>query len=370
MPRLVANPPNPWSTTHVEYLGEAPSAPLEVFEEEAKSVLTRNESPDLDFRYSINPYRGCLHACAYCYARPTHQYLGFGAGTDFDRKIVVKINTPEVLARELGKRSWTRETVLLSGNTDCYQGLEANYKITRRCIELLGEFETPFTIITKNALVARDVDVIAAAAKRSRARVFVSIPFASDEDARLIEPHASRPSRRFEALAKLTDAGVLTGVSVAPVIPGLNDHAILEVLERARAAGATKCFLTLVRLAREVRPVFLERIRAAMPGRAGKIERAIADARGSSSEVAFGARMKGEGARWSAIETVFRVQAQRLGFDPPRGMGQGGLLPTDRFAEGLGDEFEPLPRAAQEAAPPAVPAASRVPDKRQLKLFE
>lgn len=366
MPRPVANPPNPWASTHVEYLGEAPSAPLEIFEEEARSVLTKNDSPDLDFSYSVNPYRGCLHACAYCYARPTHQYLGFGAGTDFDRKIVVKINTPEVLARELARPSWSRETVLLSGNTDCYQGLEANYRITRRCVEVLGEHETPFTIITKNALVARDVDVIAAAAARSRGRVFLSIPFADDADARLVEPHASRPSRRFEALAKLSEAGVLTGVSVAPVIPGLNDHAILEILERARAAGATKCFLTLVRLGREVRPVFLERIRAAMPGRAGKIERAIVDARGASNELAFGQRMRGEGARWGAIETMFRVHAQRLGFDAPRGMGEG---PVDRFSEGLADEFEPLgPRTS-----PAAPSRSASPprsDKRQLKLFD
>ena len=211
LPRPVDNPPNPWSSTHVEYLDEPPPARLEVFHDHARSILARNDSPDIPFRWSLNPYRGCMHACAYCYARPSHQHLGFGAGTDFDRKIVVKVNAPELLAEAFAKPSWQGELIAFSGNTDCYQPLEASYALTRACLEVCADYRNPVGVITKSALVRRDADVLARIARDSRARAMLSIPFARDEDALKIEPWAARVSRRFEALRALSDAGVPTG---------------------------------------------------------------------------------------------------------------------------------------------------------------
>src|ERR1700730_378345 len=160
MPRLVSNPPNPWQSVHAEWLGAPPGASLEVFQGGAPSIIASNDSPDIDFRYSVNPYRGCFHACAYCFARPTHQYLGFGAGTDFDRKIVAKVNAPERLRSELMRRSWKGDTIVFSGVTDCYQPVEAVYGLTRRCLEICRDFRNPVGIITKGALVRRDADVL------------------------------------------------------------------------------------------------------------------------------------------------------------------------------------------------------------------
>src|SRR5215468_12633192 len=171
--RPVSNPPNPWHTVHADYLGEPPEAELEIYEEHARSIISENDSPDVGFRFSINPYRGCFHACSYCYARPTHQYLGWGAGTDFDRKIVAKVNAPELLRREMKKPSWQGDTIVFSGVTDCYQPLEAVYGITRRCLEVCSEFRNPVGIVTKGALVRRDIDVLSRLARESEAVVYV-----------------------------------------------------------------------------------------------------------------------------------------------------------------------------------------------------
>ena len=316
MPRPVSNPPNPWLSQHTEWLDEPPVAELQVFEEEAKSVLAENKSPDLGFRWSINPYRGCYHACAYCYARPSHQYLGFGAGTDFDRKIVVKVNAREVLARELAKRSWKRELVVFSGNTDCYQPLEASYALTRRCLEVFLEHRNPIGMITKGALVRRDIDVLAKLAQRSLVHVSLTIPFASDEVGRKLEPGASSTSKRFETLRALSEAGIPTGIAIAPMIPGLNESDIPELLERAKEAGAASAFMTLLRLSAEVLPVFRERLSETMPERAKKIESAIRDMRaGRMNDSNFGSRMSGRGARWEMVERLFDVQCKRLGLN-------------------------------------------------------
>lgn len=247
-PKYVDNPPNPWSTTEVEWLGEPPTAPLRVYEEEAKSIVSRNDSPDIGMSCSINPYRGCFHACAYCYARPSHQYLGFGAGTDFDRKIVVKTNAPPLLRKAFESRNWVGETCVFSGNTDCYQPLEATYQLTRKCLEVCLAFRNPMYVITKGALVRRDLDLLAKLAVSARAGVTLSIPFARDDMARAIEPHASAPTVRFETLRQLVDAGVETSVNIAPVIPGLNDADIPEILERAHAVGVRRAALLPVRL--------------------------------------------------------------------------------------------------------------------------
>lgn len=313
MARPIQNPKSPFEPLRLEYDGEAPPAELLVSEERARSMLSENDSPDLDFRFSVNPYRGCLHACSYCYARPTHQYLGLGAGTDFDRKLVVKVNAAEVLRAELEALP-TFETMMFSGNTDCYQGLEGRYRLTRACLEVCAELGFPAHVITKNALVARDVDVLAPLAARGLCEVFLSIPWDDEELARAIEPYASSPARRFEAIATLTRAGIPVGVSFAPLIPGLNDDAIARVLGRARAAGATRASITMLRLPGATEQVFIERLREALPLRAERVLRAIRDVReGALSSSGFGARMRGEGPRWEATRALFEITAGKLG---------------------------------------------------------
>jgi DNA repair photolyase len=321
--KLISNPPNPWESTHVEYLGKPPEADLEIFEEHPRSILAENESPDVGFRWSLNPYRGCFHACSYCYARTSHEYLGFGAGTDFDRKIVVKVNAPELLRAELSRRSWKGETIIFSGNTDCYQPLEAVYELTRRCLEVCAGFRNPVAIITKGALVRRDAELLARMSREASVSVSLSIPFSDDAMSRTIEPNASLPSQRFETLRLLSAAGIRTGVGVAPVIPGLNDSQISAVLGQARSAGATSAFLTLVRLAGQTLPVFRERLEQAFPQRASRIWSAIQQVRGGKlNESRFGLRMRGVGARWDAIHDLFDLECRRLGFNAER-VGEG-----------------------------------------------
>jgi DNA repair photolyase len=303
----------------VEWLEEPPEAELEIHEEHATSILAENDSPDVGFRWSLNPYRGCFHACSYCYARPSHQWLGFGAGTDFERKIVVKTNAPELLRAQFMKPSWKGELIAFSGDTDCYQPLEASYALTRRCLEICAEVRNPVGLITKSAVIRRDVDLLARLAREARLRVTLSIPFAHDDVARKIEPGASSPARRFDTLRILSDAGIPTGVAIAPIIPGLNDPDIPEILERAYEAGARSAFMILVRLPREVLPVFRERINTELaPERVRKIEHAIEELRGGDGRMndsRFGSRFRGQGERWRAIEALFELHRRRLGYD-------------------------------------------------------
>ncbi|KIG12136.1 Radical SAM domain protein [Enhygromyxa salina] len=316
MPRPLANPPNPWLSTHVEWLGPPPDAKLEVYEEQAKSIVNQNDSPDIPFRWSINPYRGCYHGCAYCYARPGHEFLGFGAGTDFERKIVVKTNAAELLRARFEARSWTGEALMFSGVTDCYQPLEAAYGLTRACLELCVAYRNPASFITKGALVRRDADLMATLAREAAASVTLSIGFMDDAMARKIEPWASPPSRRFAAMRALADAGVPVGISVSPVIPGLNDEQIPELLATAKQAGASWAFLILLRLPGSVLPVFEERLSAAVPLRAAKVFRAIEDMRGGQrNDARFGSRMRGQGPRWQAIDAMFQGHRRRLGLE-------------------------------------------------------
>jgi DNA repair photolyase len=333
MARCIANPPNPWASTHVEWLGEPPTARLQIFEEEARSVLTANDSPDIPFRWSVNPYRGCFHGCAYCYARPSHQYLGWGAGTDFDRKLVVKINAPEVLRRELGRRSWQGEAIHFSGNTDCYQPLEAAYGLTRRCLEACLAHRNPVTVVTKGNLIRRDVDLLAPLARVAGATVHISIPFVDPALSRALEPYAAAPDQRLETIAQLSAAGVPTGVMVAPLIPGLNDREIPEILSAAARADAVTASMTLLRLPREVLPVFRDRLEAALPDRAGKVWNGLREMRdGRLNDAGFGTRMRGRGARWQAIRDLFALHCRRLGLrlptmPAPRGAAQSDLFP-------------------------------------------
>jgi DNA repair photolyase len=267
----------------------------------------------------VNPYRGCQHACAYCFARPNHQLLGFGAGTDFDRKIVVKINAAERLALELARPSWNRETVVFSGNTDCYQPLEASYELTRRCFEVCLARSTPISVITKSALIRRDVDVLRRLEERCGAHVSISIPFLDEGMGRKIEPGASSPNKRFETMRLLSEAGIPTAIGIAPLIPGLNDSDVPRLLERAKDCGATSAFMTLLRLPAEVLPVFRERLWEAFPERAKKVESAILDVRdGKMYRSDWGLRMHGSGPRWQAIQRLFDVHCKRFGFNEER----------------------------------------------------
>ncbi len=312
--RRIENPPNPFHGAYREWLGPAPEARLEVYEEQAASILTRNDSPDIPFRWSVNPYRGCQHACAYCYARRTHEYLDFGAGTDFETRIVAKVNAPELLAAALGRRGWKREFVIFSGVTDPYQPLEAVYRLTQRCLGVCLDFQTPVAVVTKSYLVARDAALLGALHQRAGARVYFSIPFADPEVARRLEPHAPPPARQFEALRRVVAAGVPAAVMIAPVIPGLNDRDIPAVLRQAADAGATSACYAPVRLPGSVADVFLARLKTELPAAAARVEariRALRD--GKLNDPAFGDRMQGAGAYWDGVRRLFESMAVRYG---------------------------------------------------------
>jgi DNA repair photolyase len=313
--RPISNPPNPFDSHHRELLEPARAAKVVVYEDETREILSRNDSPDLPFRWSVNPYRGCFHACAYCYARPSHEYWGFGAGTDFDSKIVVKENAAPLLRRAFEKPSWRGELIVFSGNTDCYQPLEASYGLTRACLEVCAEYRNPVGIITKGALVLRDIDVLARLHREAWVRVYFSIPFSSDDMARKVEPQAPSITKRFAAMKALADAGISTGISIAPVIPGLNEDDIPELLDRAHQAGARTATHILLRLSGSVEPVFLERMQEMFPERIGKIISRIREVRdGALTEGEFFQRHTGKGVYWEMIEQLFNVAARRAGF--------------------------------------------------------
>lgn len=311
MVRPIDNPPNPWESTRVEWLGEPPPARTQVYEEQAGEVLSENDSPDLPFRWTFNPYRGCHHGCGYCYARNTHTWLGFGAGSDFERRLVVKTNAVEQLGRRLASPGWRGERIAFSGVTDCYQPLEASYELTRGALALCRDHRNPVAIVTKGALVERDLDLLAQLCEHTPTVVYLSIPFADQADAAALEPWASPIEARFAALAALSAAGVTTGVSLAPLLPGLNDHAIPELLTRAREAGARHAFANLLRLPGQVKQVFEQRLTEALPGRARKILSALDDS--GAGRAGFGQRFVGQGPRWQATWAVFETHARRLG---------------------------------------------------------
>lgn len=316
---LIANPQNPFESAHRELLELPGRVALQVYDDSTRTILSRNDSPDLPFRWSLNPYRGCFHACAYCYARPTHEYWGFGAGTDFDSKIVVKQDAPDLLRAEFMKPSWKGELIAFSGNTDCYQPLEASYGLTRACLEVCAEFRNPVGIVTKGALVVRDLDVLLRLKTEAWVRVYISIPFADDHTARKVEPQAPSITKRLAALRQLADAGIPTAVLVAPIIPGLNEDDVPEILDRARRAGADGTGYTLLRLSGSVETVFLERMAEAFPDRIKKIVSRIREVRGGKlSEGAFFKRHEGEGPYWRMIEQLFAISRRKAGFADDR----------------------------------------------------
>src|SRR3954469_10853820 len=292
----IANPPNPWLSTEVEYLEDPPDARLEVYEDHTREIIASNDSPDLGFSFSVNPYRGCFHGCAYCYARPSHEYLGLGAGTDFDRKITVKPRAPELLREAFEKPGWKGDLIVFSGVTDCYQPLEASYRLTRGCLEVCAEYRNPVGIITKAPLIERDIDVLQKLAGVARVGISISVPFWDPDKARAIEPFVATPQRRIKTIARLAAAGLDVGVNVAPVIPGLGDEDIAEILTAAAAAGAKRVAFIFLRLPGPVKDVFQERIRANLPLRAERILSRVREARGGKlNDARWGKRMEGEG---------------------------------------------------------------------------
>lgn len=328
--RYINNPPNPYLTTSVEWIGEPPEAKLEIFEETAtRSIITRNDSPDIPFEFSVNCYRGCPHACTYCFSRPTHEYLGWGAGTDFERKIVAKVNAPELLRAELLKKSWQGDTLNFSFTSDPYVPLEANYQLTRKCLEVCLEFRNPVALITKSALIRRDKDLIAALVREASAEVYFTIPFADSDTSRAFEPFAPYPQARFAAMKDLADAGIPVGLGIAPVIPGLSESHIPALLQRAKEAGATRAFFSMLRLPGNVAPYFVERLEEAMPDRAPKILRRIREMRdGKLNSPNFGERMRGSGIHWEMVRKVFKLHCERLGLNKQDEVGQWGSTAT------------------------------------------
>jgi len=314
--RPVANPPNPWASCDVEYLeGEAPLAQLEVYEDRTRNILAHNDSPDVGFAWSVNPYRGCFHGCAYCYARPSHEFLSFGAGTDFDRKIVVKPNAPDLLRDAFDQRAWKGELVAFSGVTDCYQPVEASYRLTRGCLEACADYRNPAAVITKAPLVERDIDVMQSLSTVAHFSVMVSIPFWSEAHARAIEPFVTTPARRVRIIERLARAGLRVGVMVAPIIPGLNDEDMGDVLRVARDAGAQYAGMVLLRLPGPVKEIFASRLQSSLPERADRVLNRIRETRGGKMyDSRFGVRGKGEGPYAEAIAALFQQTAQRLGF--------------------------------------------------------
>ncbi|HBB89232.1 MAG TPA: radical SAM protein [Blastocatellia bacterium] len=312
----IKNPPNPWLTHSVDWLGEPPEAKLEVFEEtETRKIITHNDSPDVGFDYTINCYRGCIHGCTYCFSRPTHEYLGYGAGTDFDRKIVVKVNAPQLLRKELMRPSWKGDEIVFSFTSDPYIPLEAHYKLTRQCLEICAEFRNPVGVITKSALIRRDIDVLQRLTREASVSVFFTIPFTDREAARAVEPYAPLPDARFHAMADLAAAGITVGLGIAPIIPGLTTD-IPELLERAKEAGATMAFVNMLRLPGSVAPYFEEQLRAKLPTKADRIMNRVREARdGKLNSAVFGERMRGKGEYWEAIHKLFKIHSERLGFN-------------------------------------------------------
>jgi DNA repair photolyase len=292
--------------------GGAP--PTELFRDDSKTILSRNDSPDIGFEYSLNPYRGCEHGCIYCYARPTHEYLGFSAGLDFESRILVKERAPELLRKALLSPRWKPQVIVLSGVTDPYQPIERKLRITRRCLEVLAEFRNPVAIITKNHLVTRDLDLLLELNRFGACGVYVSITSVSASLSARMEPRASTPRRRFDALRELSDAGIPCGVMSAPVIPGLNDEQIPAILETAAAAGASRAGYILLRLPHGLRELFSEWLATHFPDRRDRVLNRLREARdGNLNDPRFHHRMKGGGEYAEQIGRLFETVRRRVG---------------------------------------------------------
>lgn len=320
-------PPNRFETLRIEpddehrdpFDEEGDRLPATVFlDDTSRSVVSENDSPDIPFRYSLNPYRGCEHGCSYCYARPSHEYLGFNAGFDFETKIMVKREAPRLFREWLGRQNEATGPVILSGVTDCYQPVERRLRITRGCLEVAAEAGYPVSIITKNALVTRDLDLLRELAGRHLVHVSLSVTTLDAGLGRALEPRASRPAARLRAIAELKSAGVPVRVMAAPIVPGLNDSELPAILKAAADAGAADAGYTYLRLPLAVAPIFLDWLQRNRPAQAAKIEALVRAARGGRlNDSRFGRRMRGEGERAEQVRATFKLFRRRHGLDQP-----------------------------------------------------
>lgn len=324
-----------WSTGQGRDKGEGKSvesdrAPTDVTPEKAKTILTRNASPDIPFNISINPYRGCEHGCIYCFARPTHSYLGLSPGLDFERKIIAKTNAPELLRQELAKAPYQPEPIALGVNTDAYQPCERELKLTRRLLEVLHECEQPVGLITKSSLIERDIDLLGAMAAKQQTAVTITITTLDHRVARTLEPRAAAPKRRLQTIRRLTDAGIPVGVNVAPIIPFVTDPELEHVLEAAAEAGAVNASYIILRLPWEVSPLFQQWLEAHFPDRAQRVMNCVRDMRGGKDyDASFGTRMRGEGVWAELIRQRFEKAVKR--FNIGACAARFGLLDSSRF---------------------------------------
>ncbi|MGN6318036.1 PA0069 family radical SAM protein [Trinickia sp.] len=307
---------------------DSPSLKTQLFEERAKSILTRNASPDIPFSVSLNPYRGCEHGCIYCFARPTHSYLGLSPGLDFESRLYAKINAPELLKRELSKKGYAPEPIALGVNTDAYQPVERTLKLTRRVIEVLHDHGHPFAAITKSSLIERDIDLLAPMAERGQVMAAVTITTLDAEIARTLEPRAATPLRRLRTIRALSEAGIPVGVSIAPVIPFVTEPDLERVLEACAQAGATSASYIVLRLPWEVAPLFKDWLAAHFPQRAERVMARVRDMRGGKDyDSSFARRMKGEGAWADLLKQRFDKAVKRLGLNARR----HGILDMSHF---------------------------------------
>jgi DNA repair photolyase len=295
---------------------ERPGPKTQVFADHSRTILTRNDSPDIPFTVSVNPYRGCEHGCSYCYARPTHEYLGLSAGVDFETKIFAKLEAAALLRQELMKKSWKPEVVSISGVTDPYQPIERKLRLTRGCLEVLREFGNPFTLITKNHLITRDADILGEMASRKAAAAFITITTLDPSLSAKREPRASRPAFRLEAVRALAGCGVPVGIMIAPVIPGLTDHEIPAILAAAAEAGARHAGFVPLRLPGAVAPLFEDWLRRCFPDSVDKVLHRVRSMRGGKlNDPRFESRMRGEGEYAEQIRSLFKLYSKREGFN-------------------------------------------------------
>ncbi|MFL6231936.1 MAG: PA0069 family radical SAM protein [Thermoanaerobaculia bacterium] len=317
----IGNPKNRFETIKVERDEEVPGperVETEFLRDTSKSVIAYNDSPDVGFNASVNPYRGCEHGCVYCYARPFHEYLGFSAGLDFESRILVKPDAPELLRKELSSPKWKPQTLAMSGVTDCYQPAERRLEITRRCLEVLADFRNPVGVITKNELVTRDIDVLQRLHEHQAAAVMVSITTLDPEVARRMEPRASHPRDRLKAVERLAAAGIPVGVMVAPVVPAITDHEMPKILEAAAAAGARTAGYVVMRLPGAVAGLFEAWLGEHFPDRKEKVLNRVRELRGGQLyDPRFGNRMRGEGLFADQIRATFQTFKRRYGLDQP-----------------------------------------------------
>jgi DNA repair photolyase len=335
------NPPNRFQEITLERdpdceEGEVDAPRTQFLRDSSRTIINYNESPDVGFKASINPYRGCEHGCAYCYARPTHEFLGFSAGLDFETRIMVKEDAPELLRQELASPGWRPQLLAMSGVTDCYQPVERRLKLTRRCLEVLVECRNPVAIVTKNQLVTRDIDLLAELARHQAAAVFVSITTLDSDLRQALEPRTSPPQARLAAIRALTAAGIPTGVLAAPVIPGLTDHELPSILAAAAEAGANFAGHVVLRLPLTVAPLFEKWLERHAPDRAAKVLGRIRAIRGGKlNDSQFGSRMRGEGIFAAQIEQMFEVASRKAGLS-----GSGPDLSTRAFRRPAGAQME------------------------------